>query len=218
MASSLKALVTVVLHGANVPNVKNPYFNQATLTVSQLMIFNSTVRTRKASSQAFHTTKQKPPIAVYLEQLLHSQTRKLDLVWKMSRFGLSVSPDHLLDISTNTGNKALAVFEKEGVACPLNLRHNFFSKAATDNLDVNLSSATAVSAFHGTAKSLNQHICGGYSGCPGDIPDALTSDRDVKNLPEKFTNVKPGYLPPKVPMCQVNLSGKASASKDFELL
>ena len=43
MASSLKALVTVVLRGANVDNVKNPYFNQAALTVSQLMVFNSTV-------------------------------------------------------------------------------------------------------------------------------------------------------------------------------
>ena len=79
------------------------------------MIFNSTVQTRKASSQAFHTTKQEPPIAVYLGHLLHSQTRKLDLVRKMSHLGLSISPDCLLDISTNMGNKAIAVFEKEGI-------------------------------------------------------------------------------------------------------
>ena len=52
--SSLKALVTMVLRGANVDNVKNPYFNQTALTVLQLMIFNSTAQTRKASSQAFH--------------------------------------------------------------------------------------------------------------------------------------------------------------------
>ena len=65
---------------------------------------------------------------------------------------------------------------------------------------------------------MNQHICGRYSGCPYGIPDALPSGRVLKNLPEKFTNLKPGYLPPKVPMCKVNSSGKASASKDFELL
>ena len=53
------------------------------------------------------------------------------------------------------GNKAVAVFGKEDVVCPLNLRHNFFITAATDNLDVNPSSATAMTAFHGTAKSLN---------------------------------------------------------------
>ena len=64
--SSLKALVAMILRGANVVNVKNPYFNQAALTVSQLMIFNSTARTGKASSQAFHTAKREPPIVVYL--------------------------------------------------------------------------------------------------------------------------------------------------------
>ena len=210
VAKSLKALVTVVLCGANVEDVKNPYLNQAALTVSQLMILNSTVRTRKASSQAFRTTKQKPPIAVYLEQLLHSQTRKLDLVWKMLHLGLSISSDRLLDISTNMGNKAIAMFEKESVVCPLNLRHDFFTTAATDNLDVNPSSATAMTAFHGTAASLKQHICGGYYGCPRDIPDALTSGRVVKNLPKKFTNMKPGYLQPMGPMCKFNSGGKVA--------
>ena len=215
--SSLKALVSMVLRSANVGNVKNPYFNQAALTVLQLIIFNSTIRTRKAFSQAFHTTKREPPIAVYLWQLLHSQTRKLDLVRKMCHLGLTISPDRLLDISTNMGNKAIAVLEKEGVVCPLNLRYDLFTTSATDNLDVSPSSATAMSAFHGTTTLLNQHICGGYSGDPRDIPDALPSDRVLKNLPEKFTNVKPGYLPPKVPMCKVNSSGKVSVSKDFKL-
>ena len=143
----------------------------------------------------------------------------------MPHLGLRISPDRLLDISTNMGNKAIAVFEKggvavfekEGVVCPLNLRHDFFTTTATDKLDVNPSSATAMTAFHGIATSLNQHICGGYFGCPCDIPDALTSDRFVKNLPEKLTNVKLGYLPHKVPMCKVNSGGKASASKDFQL-
>ena len=100
------------------------------------MIFNSTVQTRKAYSQAFDTTKREPPIAVYLGQLLHLQTRKLDLVWKTSHLDLSIYPDRLLDISTNMGNKAIAVFKKEGVVFPLNLRHNLSTTAATDNLDV----------------------------------------------------------------------------------
>ena len=66
-----------------------------------------------------------------------------------------------LGIFTNMGNKAVAVFGKEDVVCPLNLRHNLFITAATGNLDVNPSSATAMTAFHGTAKSLNQYIFGG---------------------------------------------------------
>ena len=214
---SLKALVTMILRGANVNNVKNPYLNQAALTILQLMIFNSTIRTRKASSQAFHTTRREPPLAVYIGQLLHSQTRKLNLVRKMSHLGLSISPDRLLDIATKMGNKAIAVFEKEGVVCPLNLRHDLFTTAATDNIDVNTSSATAMSAFHGTATSVNQHINGGNSGRSRDIPEGLPSSTVLKNLPEKFTNVKPGYLPPRVPICKVASCGSFNASGDFNL-
>ena len=101
---------------------------------------------------------REPPLAVYLRQLLHSQTRKVDLIRKLSHLGLSISPDRLLDISAEMGNKAIEVFKKEGVVCPLNLRRYLFTTAATDNLEVNPSSATAMSAFHGTATSLNQHV------------------------------------------------------------
>ena len=165
----------MTLRGANVENVKNSFFNQAALTISQLMIFNSTIRTRKTSSQAFHTTMREPPVAVYLRQLLHSQTRKLDLVRKLSHLGLSISPDHLLDISTKMGNKAIEVFQKEDVVSPLNLRRDLFTTAATDNLDVNPSSANAMSAFHGTATSFNQHVHDCNFGRSRNIPDGLSS-------------------------------------------
>ena len=103
--------------------------------------------TREASSQTFRTTKRKPPIAIYIEQLLHLQTKRLDLAPKMSHCGLSLSPERLLDISTTTGNKAIVVFGNEVIAYPLNLRHDLFTTAATDNLEVNPSSATASMPF-----------------------------------------------------------------------
>ena len=77
------AMVTMILRSSNIVQVDNPYFNQATLTISKLIIFNPTVRTRQTSSQSYHATKRKPPIAVYLGELLQSQTRKLDSVSKM---------------------------------------------------------------------------------------------------------------------------------------
>ena len=85
-------------------------------------MFSYMIKTRKASSQACHTAKQVSPIAVYLGQLLHSKTRKLGMVWKVSYLGLSISSDCLLDISTKMGNKAIEVFEKEDVVYPLNIR------------------------------------------------------------------------------------------------
>ena len=208
VSSSLKTLVPMVISGANVDNVKNPYFKQQALTVSQLMMFNSMIKTHITSSQAFHTIKRVSPKAVYLGQLLHSKTRKLDMVHKMSHLGLSISPDRLFDISAKMGNKAIAVFEQEGVVYPLNIRHAVFTTAATDNLDMNPSSATATSAIHGMTTSLNQYIFGDNFGRSRNIPDALRSAKALKNLPEKVTNVKPGCLPPKVPTCKINSGGK----------
>ena len=97
----------------------------------------------------------------------------------------------MLDISTKIGNTAIEVFEKEGAVCPLNLRRDLFTTAATDNLDVNPSSATAMSAFHRTATSLNQHVHDCNFGQSRHIPDGLSSSTVLKNLPEAFTNVKP---------------------------
>ena len=172
--ASSKALVTMILRGANVDNIKNPYFNQAMLTVSQLLIFNTTIRTREDSSQVYHTTKREPPVAVYMGQLLHSQTRKLGLVRKTNHLGIIISPDRLLDISTSMGNTAIDVYEKEGVVCPLTLRYGLFTTAAVDNIDVNPSSSTAMSAFHGTAASLNQHINENSGRCR-DVPSTLST-------------------------------------------
>ena len=73
----------------------------------------------------------------------------------MSRRGLSLTPELLLDILTTMGNKAIAEFEKEVIVYALNLRHGLFKTAATDNLEVNSSSATSRYAFHGTATFLN---------------------------------------------------------------
>jgi len=140
-----------------------------------------------------------PPLTVYLAQLIHSETRKMNLVSKMSHLGLSVSPDRMLDISTKMGNKAITVFEQEGVVCPLNLKYCLFTTAAMDNLDVNPSSSTAESSFHGTATSLNQHFCDDHSGYTRNIPNELPcGTAPLKNLPINYINVRPAYLPSKV--------------------
>ena len=115
------------------------------------MIFNSTVRTRQTSPQLE---------ALYscLYWTVALSNKKIDLVRKKCHLGLSISPDRLLDISTSMENRAIDVFEREGVVCPLNLRHGLFTTAVTDNLDINPSSATAMTSFHGTTISLNHHV------------------------------------------------------------
>ena len=56
------------------------------------------------------------------------------------------------------GNTAIEQFERDKVVCPLQLKHNLFTVAAVDNIDVNPTSATAISSFHGTAVSLYPKI------------------------------------------------------------
>ena len=77
---------------------------------------------------------------------------------KICHLGLSTSSDRLLDMSMSMGNRAIDVFKREGVVCPLNFRHGVFTTAATDNLNINPSSAKAMFSFHGTASYLNLHM------------------------------------------------------------
>ena len=67
---------------------------------------------------------------------------------KICHLGLSTSSDRLLDMSMSMGNRAIDVFKREGVVCPLNFRHGLFTTAATDNLDMIPSLATAMTSFH----------------------------------------------------------------------
>ena len=81
------------------------------------MIFNSTIRTTKDSSSSYHSQKREPPIAVYLGQMLHIKTRKLNIVDKICHLGICISSDCLLNISTALGNSAVEQYEREGIAC-----------------------------------------------------------------------------------------------------
>ena len=73
---------------------------------------------------------------------------------------------------------------------PLSLKPGIFTSAAVDNLDHNLSSATAQSSFHGTTISIFQHPA---------IPtnrnifklEASTSRSEKMNLPDIYIDIKP---------------------------
>ena len=67
---------------------------------------------------------------------------------RICHLGLSISPERLLGMPMSMESRAIDVFEREGVVCPLNVRHGLFTTAATDNLDINPSSATAMTSFH----------------------------------------------------------------------
>ena len=80
---SVQALVTMILRGSEEDNT-NPYFKQAMLTIGQMMIFNSTIYTRRESTSSYHSQMCEPPLAIYLAQMIHCRTRKIGIVEKLS--------------------------------------------------------------------------------------------------------------------------------------
>ena len=55
------------------------------------------------------------------------------------------------------GTALVERFTEEGVVCPSVLRKGLFTIDALDNIDLNPSSTTAKSSFHGAGISLFQH-------------------------------------------------------------
>ena len=137
--------------------------NQAALSISQLIIFNSVKRPRRQtvsdvsqSHNVRHPLSQETPLPIYIGMMLHSATRKAKLVDQCFKLGLSISYDRVLSLSTKLANTACEQYNSENLVCPSALRGGLFSVAAVDKIDHNLSSSTAASAFHGTAVSIIQ--------------------------------------------------------------
>lgn len=133
---------------------------QTTLSISQLILFNSTKRRRSSETNTalYHSSEREPPLPVYVGLMTDAETRKRTIVDELYNLGLSISYDRVLEISTEMGNKVCARYESEGVVCPPKLKKKVFTTAAVDNIDHNPSSSTAQGAFHGTGISLFQHL------------------------------------------------------------
>ena len=197
--NSMKTLITMLLRGHSGNEASNPYFKQAMMTISQLLYFNMTKKTRGESLSAYHTQKREPPIAVYIGKMIHSHTRKLKIVEKLSHLGLCISPDCLNHISTILRNTAIEKFEKDNVVYPLNMCHGLFTIGAIDNIDVNPSSSTAMSSFHGTAASLHQKVATNANQIEGLEKLTLSTDKFLKQLPDEYTEIPPFYVSSSAP-------------------
>ena len=200
LPATVMSLITAITQGSVSERNDNRYYEQATLTLGQLLVFNTNIRTRKETTSAYHSSQREPPIPIYLAQMIHQKTRKLGIVDKLSKLGLSISKDRLLQISTAMGNRAIEMHEREGVVAPISLRFGLFTTAAVDNIDVNPKSSTASTSLHGTAASINQHINGDNVGLRRDIPGLVTTEKKLKILPTTYTDVLPCHLPSTIAM------------------
>ena len=94
------------------------------------------------------------PFPLYTGLLVHLKTRKKGLVNMLARNGLSVSYERLKGIQTFITKRLCKKYKEERVVCPPKLREGFFTTAAIENNDNDLSSTTATQSFHGTSVSI----------------------------------------------------------------
>ena len=71
-----------VLHGSG--SSDNEHYKQALLSVSQLLEFNTIIRSRKTSTSIYSVNRE-PPLPVYLAMMIHNKTRNLSLIEKLSQ-------------------------------------------------------------------------------------------------------------------------------------
>ena len=128
---------------------------QASLTVSQLLAFNTTICTRNQSLSLYHSRKREPPLPVYLAQMVHTKTRNLSIIRNLSKLGLCISKDRFAPVSVCMGSAVIEMNKQKGHVLPTNLRKGLFSTASVDNIDIETKSSTAFTSLHGTATSVN---------------------------------------------------------------
>ena len=88
ISSSLLCLVSMILRGSNIEmNLQNVQETQTALTLSQLLMYNSTFRRANASRQSStinHVRSRETRLPIHMGMLIHAKTRKKGLIDKFS--------------------------------------------------------------------------------------------------------------------------------------
>ena len=108
----------MVLNGLNIKTQSSSSsVSQPALSISQLILYNSYKRYKEnAKGVVRHSQQRETPLPIYLSIMLHTKTRKRDLVDTLLNLGLCISYDRVLNISTELGDKICYHYEKEKVA------------------------------------------------------------------------------------------------------
>ena len=148
-----------------------------------------------SSSTLSHRHHYETPISLYIAIKIHAATCNSSLTDTLFSLGIYVSYDHFLRLTSDISNGVCEQFTIDGIICPPKLCSKLFTTAAVDNIDYNLSSATAKSSFHYTSISLIQHPSHEFKGYDHNLlvinktPSSLILSQSTATLPLKYTNV-----------------------------
>ena len=181
------------MHGSSATSCENEYFKQAMLTVSQLLKFNTFIRTRKDSLSSYHSTQREPLLPVYISLMINNETQDRVLIKKLSQLGLCISKHRVSQLSISMGNTVIKANERDGMVLPMSLKLGVFSTASVDNIDIEIQSSLSTS-LHGTAASINQHPGEHNQGQPTEKIMLNQNVLKLRPLPGWYTEIKPFHL------------------------
>ena len=90
--------------------------------------------------------------------LLFAKTRKHQLIDILHQYGICISYDRVIQISSQIGEALVDRYLEEGLVCPSVRRKGLLTTAAIDNIDHNPSSTTAKASFQSSSISIFQPI------------------------------------------------------------
>ena len=123
VSKALLALVQMILEGPNIMHQSETYKEEKqgrgniALVISQLLIFNS-ITHNSTATRVHHNIDRETPLPIYLGLMVHTATRKRNIVDKLHNLGLPISYDRLLQISTDMANTVCARYNEVKVVCP----------------------------------------------------------------------------------------------------
>ena len=111
---SLLALLNMILKGPNIEHQTQlatgiTGSTTAALSISQLVRFNCVKRVRAATHSGSTHHTQETPLPLYIAMKIHAVTRSRSLIDTLFNLGMSVSYDHLLQLTSDIGNGVMGI-------------------------------------------------------------------------------------------------------------
>ena len=197
----LLTLMSMLVDGNDISNQAKP--SQGALTCSQYVLYNF--------KKVYHRQHRETPICLYNSLKIYATLRSETLINAFFNLGIYVPYKRVLEITKDLSQSLLTQFENQKVFLPSSARKNVFTVIAKDNIDLNSSSTTASSHYHGTCMSVIQFPTDENEGIPikykYDVIEKTTLKAD--KLPSEYTVAEKRNLCSKndiyVPISTINL-------------
>ena len=152
---SLIELVNMIEHSPDIETQIESETTKSDLAISQLLHYNCQQSPKKRNTMLQkHSKSRETTFVFYVGLLLFAKTRKRQLIDVLHQYGICISYDRVLEISSQMGEALVERYLEEGLVCPPVLRKGLLTTAAIDNIDHNPASTTPKPSFHGTSISI----------------------------------------------------------------